>query len=65
MQITVNGDNVEIAENANVPILLESLGVTPENAIVTLNGSVLSSADMNSPLKEGDSIELFAFVGGG
>jgi sulfur carrier protein len=66
VEITVNGERKSVAKNATAADLLESLGVPAETAVVSLNGEVLSRDDLDSKrLSEGDSVDMFAFVGGG
>ena len=66
MEITVNGETKRAEDGATVRGLLESLGVPAENAVVSLNGEVLPLEELDARrLSEGDSVELFAFVGGG
>ena len=66
MEITVNGETKRAEDDATVRGLLESLDVPAENAVVSLNGEVLPLEELDARrLSEGDSVELFAFVGGG
>lgn len=66
VEITVNGERKSVEEDATAASLIEDMGVPAETAVVSLNGEVLSRDDLDSKrLSEGDSVDMFAFVGGG
>jgi thiamine biosynthesis protein ThiS len=66
MDVTVNGDAKSVEPDITASALLETLDVSAEAAVVSLNGAVLSLDKLESTrLSEGDAVELFAFVGGG
>lgn len=65
MRLKVNGDMIESGADT-VLDLLEELKVSPERVAVEVNMRVLKRAEFRDfILKEGDSIEIVNFVGGG
>ena len=66
MQITVNGEQRELPFDTNVSLLLSSLEVPPEQIAVEVNLKIIDKAQFNqTPLQEGDKVEIISFVGGG
>lgn len=65
MKITVNGEPREIAPETSVSGLIEQLRLLPKNVAVELNKRLLRSDRYQTALKEGDSVEIVTFVGGG
>ncbi len=65
MTITVNGEKRELTTDLTVAQLLEQLKVTPRNVAVELNRRLLRSELYQTPLKDGDAVEIVTFVGGG
>jgi thiamine biosynthesis protein ThiS len=65
MTVKVNGESREVPEAQNVRALLQSAGLTPEKVAVELNRRLLRSDRYDTPLKEGDEVEIVTFVGGG
>lgn len=66
MHIRLNGKDREVPSGLSVRALLESLELHPGMVVVELNRNILerdSYADV--PVREGDTIELVHFVGGG
>ena len=65
MNITTNGEATSI-EPLTVQQYLISLGIDPRRVAVELNRDILPKAQYESTLlKEGDSLEIVHFVGGG
>lgn len=65
MKIKVNGENYQ-TEKETLAELLSELGVMPERVAVELNLKVIKRAGFSTQvLKEGDSVEIINFVGGG
>ena len=65
MNITTNGEAVSI-DPLTVQQYLVSLGIDPRRVAVELNLDILPKAQYESTLiKEGDSLEIVHFVGGG
>ena len=66
MNVLVNGEQKEIAEDAAVSDLITTLGLKPERLAVELNRRVIRRAEWPSTrLREGDKVEIVHFVGGG
>lgn len=66
MRIVVNGEEREIASEASVRQLLESLGLGDTLVAVERNAHIVPRAEHASTcLHEGDRLEVVHFVGGG
>ncbi|MDD2368444.1 MAG: sulfur carrier protein ThiS [Sulfuricurvum sp.] len=66
MKIKVNGEVREIPEGSTMLDLIRSLGLEERVMASALNMEIVKQDAWNStPLKEGDTIELLDFVGGG
>jgi len=64
--VFINGEKREIAAELSVAQLLQELGIRPGRVVVELNRDVVSRESHDTTfLKEGDSIEIVHFVGGG
>jgi sulfur carrier protein len=66
MQIKVNGEVREVNEGSTMLDLIRSLGVEERVMASALNMEIVKQDAWGSTLlKEGDTIELLDFVGGG
>ena len=66
VQVRLNGKERDVAAGQTVRALLESLELHPSLVVVELNREILArDAYGEVPVKEGDTIELVHFVGGG
>ena len=66
MQVTANGDPIELAEGATVSDLLTGLGLAGKWVLVERNGEPVRRADLDATrLVEGDRLELVRAVAGG
>lgn len=65
MKITVNGDSRELPAGETVRALVARYNLTPEKVAIELNRRLLRAAAYDTPLKEGDQVEIVTFVGGG
>jgi sulfur carrier protein len=66
MQIRVNGEIRDFPEAGKINHLLQTLGLTLEGIVVTLNQTILKKTEWDQIIiKENDVIELISFVGGG
>jgi sulfur carrier protein len=66
MNIRINGEAKEIAAGLSVAALLDELQIRPGRVVVELNRKIVSrEAHGSTALKEGDSLEIVHFVGGG
>ena len=65
MKVKINGEPREVAAGT-VLSLLEELGLHPQGTIVERNREIVEpSAYRETPLSEGDVLELVRLVGGG
>ena len=66
MQYYVNGKDKISNDNFNISNLLEELGLLPSAVVVEKNREIIERDTYNNtPIKEGDNLELLSFVGGG
>ena len=66
MQIHVNGQTRELAENTSVLELLEQLDLRPRRVAVERNKKIVRRASFaEAVLGEGDRVEIVTLVGGG
>jgi sulfur carrier protein len=66
MNITVNGESREIADGVTVGQLLEELSIRPGRVVIELNREIVARGVYDSAqLKDGDTLEIVHFVGGG
>lgn len=66
IQVRVNGKDRDIEPGQTVHTLLESLELDPGMVVVELNNEILGrDAYDEHQVREGDTIELVHFVGGG
>jgi thiamine biosynthesis protein ThiS len=66
MKLVINGQPRELAPVATLAALLETLGLDPKAVVVERNREIVRRARLGeTPLTDGDAIELVHFVGGG
>jgi sulfur carrier protein len=66
MTVQINGEMKEIKEGLSLALLFEELGIRPGRVVVELNRDVVArDAYGATVLKEGDTVEIVHFVGGG
>ncbi len=66
MNVTVNGNPLQLADGLSLSACLASLGVPPRGVAVERNLEIVPrSAFPTTILEEGDRIEIVQFVGGG
>ncbi|MGQ0629105.1 MAG: sulfur carrier protein ThiS [Phycisphaerales bacterium] len=66
MKVTVNGHPHELPEGANVPALLQAIGLAKAVCAVEVNRTLVPRPrHETTALKEGDAVEVVALVGGG
>ncbi len=64
--VTVNGAPRAMDDGATVLALIQALGLDPMTVAVEHNGAILDrSQHAETPLVDGDTLELVRFVGGG
>jgi len=66
MQVTINGEKRELAENLTISEILKNLELPSERVAVELNKEVVRKKDWeNIKVNDADKIEVIHFVGGG
>jgi len=65
MRVKVNGEEKELSEGTTLRELVTSFKLTPEKVAIELNRRLVRSDKYDSPLKQGDEVEIVTFVGGG
>lgn len=66
MKLTINGNVAEYKDNLNVAGLLGVLGIEPARVAVEVNMQIIKKVNYQDyVLKDGDSVEIVNFVGGG
>lgn len=63
--VIVNGEDVEIDENATVTTMLDTLGFPDKGIAVALNWSVLPRSEWDTVLSDGAKVEVVTAVQGG
>ncbi len=65
MNINLNGKAIE-SQSATLMALVREKGLKPASLVAEVNLEVIAQQDWESfEIKEGDTIELLSFVGGG
>ena len=65
MKIILNGSSAD-TESTDLAALVREQGIDPSSLVIEHNLSVIKQAEWAAtPLREGDTIELLNFVGGG
>lgn len=66
MNIKVNGEIRSVEEGSTLGVLIRSLGLEEKVMAAALNMEIVKQEKWDeAALKEGDSVELLDFVGGG
>jgi thiamine biosynthesis protein ThiS len=66
MEITVNGQRRTVAEGATVADLLDEMKLDARRLAVERNRQLVRRAELGeTPLVEGDQVEIVTLVGGG
>ncbi len=64
--VTLNGEEARIPGPASLASLLEHLGLDPRAVAIEHNREIVRRAQLaDTPVAEGDTIEVVHFVGGG
>jgi sulfur carrier protein len=63
--IRVNGEAREVPDGQTLRALVESHDLKPEKVAIELNRRLARSDKYDTPLKDGDEVEIVTFVGGG
>lgn len=65
MLVRINGKQEDV-QAATLGDLLQSKNIEPQMVSVELNNTMIDRANLaDAPLREGDSVELLFFMGGG
>ena len=65
MKITVNGESRDLPEGETVRALVLRYNLAPEKVAIELNRRLIRTAKYDTPLQDGDEVEIVTFVGGG
>ncbi len=66
MRITVNGETRELSDDATVAELIAGMNLQPRQVAVERNKELVPrSQHAETPLSEGDNVEVVTLVGGG
>jgi thiamine biosynthesis protein ThiS len=66
MRIQLNGENREVPDADTLAALVESLDMKADRIAVELNGDIIQRGRwMETPVRDGDKLEIVHFVGGG
>lgn len=66
MHLTINGDPRDVPALDSVDALVRHLGLDPRGVVVELNRVIIRRPVLASTaLRDGDSVEIVHFVGGG
>jgi thiamine biosynthesis protein ThiS len=66
MRVQLNGESREVADASTLAALIESLGMKADRVAVELNGDIIQRGSWaQTPLRDGDKLEIVHFVGGG
>ena len=66
MKITINGQIKEFPRTVNLKEVIAQFNNDSRRVISELNGHIIKSAQwQDTPVKDGDTLELVSFVGGG
>jgi sulfur carrier protein len=65
MTVTVNGEARDLPDNETVRALVGRFNLAPEKVAIELNRRLVRAAQYDTPLKNGDEVEIVTFVGGG
>jgi thiamine biosynthesis protein ThiS len=65
MNLTINGEN-QVVSTETLGALVERLGMKPDRVAIELNREIVPRDQWpQTPLREGDRLEIVHFVGGG
>ncbi|GEO82369.1 sulfur carrier protein ThiS [Pararhodospirillum oryzae] len=66
MQVTINGESRTLASTLSIAALLDTLGIDPRKVAVEHNREIVPRSRLGeTPLAEGDALEIVHFIGGG
>lgn len=65
MNVLVNGESRDLPSGETVRALVARYNLSPDKVAIELNRRLLRSDKYDTPLNDGDQIEIVTFVGGG
>ena len=65
MNVTVDGEPRDLPTGETIRTLVARYNLTPDKVAIELNRRLLRSERYDTPLNEGDEVEIVTFVGGG
>jgi sulfur carrier protein len=65
MRVKVNGQDRDLPDGSNVTALLAAHQLTADKVAVEVNRRLLRAEKYDTPLRDGDEVEIVTFVGGG
>jgi sulfur carrier protein len=65
MLLKINGQERQVPDQSDIQALLAASKLTPDKVAVELNRRLVKAEKYNTPLKDGDELEIVTFVGGG
>jgi thiamine biosynthesis protein ThiS len=66
MNLVINGDPRELLRSSSAAEMLAELGLDPRAVVVELNRTIIRRAALaETPIADGDVVEIVHFVGGG
>lgn len=65
MQLTINGQQRTYDAPLTISQLLQQLELAPDRVVIEMNKNILTAEAHDTPLSEGDNLEIIQFVGGG
>ena len=65
MNVTVNGESRDLPPGETLRALVSRYKLTPDKVAIELNRRLVRSEKYDTPLKDGDEVEIVTFVGGG
>jgi thiamine biosynthesis protein ThiS len=66
MKLRINGEERSFGQLASLDALIEQLGMKADRVAVELNREIVPRANWGeTPVREGDQLEIVHFVGGG
>lgn len=65
MTVKVNGDMQELPDGETLRAVVARYGLVPEKVALELNRRLVRADKYDTPLKDGDEVEIVTFVGGG
>ena len=65
MRVTVNGEAQDLPDGETLRELVARFRLAPEKVALELNRRLVRAEKYDTPLKDGDEVEIVTFVGGG